>query len=90
MRHRLGCRAASLFITTVRDSLACAFRTVSPNLKQQKEFVHAACRRRPGRYHQAQSVQTPAFDDGDGAAAYAEPATQEFAAERTGRLRRDR
>jgi hypothetical protein len=35
-------------------------------------------------------VQTPAFDDGDGAAAYAEPATQEFAAERTGRLRRDR
>ena len=38
-----------------------------------------------------QSTQTPAFDDGNGAAAaYADPATQEFAAEPTGRLRRDR
>jgi hypothetical protein len=38
-----------------------------------------------------QSAQPPAFDDGDGAAAYADPAaTQEFAAERTERLRRDR
>jgi hypothetical protein len=37
-----------------------------------------------------QSTQAPAFDDGDGAAVYAEPATREFAAERTGRLRRDR
>jgi hypothetical protein len=34
--------------------------------------------------------QTAAFDDGNGAAAYADPVTQEFAAERTGRLRRDR
>jgi hypothetical protein len=37
-----------------------------------------------------QSGQTAAFDDGNGAAAYADPVTQEFAAERTGRLRRDR
>jgi hypothetical protein len=38
-----------------------------------------------------QSAQPSAFDDGDGAAAYADPAaTQEFAAERTERLRRDR
>jgi hypothetical protein len=29
-------------------------------------------------------------DEGNGAAAYTEPATQEFAAERTSRLRRDR
>jgi hypothetical protein len=38
-----------------------------------------------------QSTQTPAFDDGNGAAAaYADTGTQEFAAERTSRLRRDR
>jgi Conserved TM helix len=43
------------------------------------------------RAQQAQSVHTRAFDDGNGAAAaYADPATQEFAAERTSRLRRDR
>jgi hypothetical protein len=36
------------------------------------------------------SSQTAAVDDGNGAAAYADPVTQEFAAERTGRLRRDR
>jgi hypothetical protein len=35
------------------------------------------------------SGQTAAFDDGNGAAAYADPATQEFAAERSSRLRRD-
>jgi hypothetical protein len=34
--------------------------------------------------------QTAAFDDGNGAAAYADPVTQEFAAERTSGLRRDR
>src|SRR5215211_2827334 len=42
----------------------------------------------------AQQVQTSASasarDGGNGATAYAEPATQNFAAERTGRLRRDR
>jgi hypothetical protein len=37
-----------------------------------------------------QSGQTAAFDDGNGAAAYADPVTQEFAAERPGGLRRDR
>ena len=37
-----------------------------------------------------QSSQTAAFDDGNGAAAYADSGTQEFAAERTSRLRRDR
>jgi hypothetical protein len=37
-----------------------------------------------------QSTQTSSFDDGDRAAVYAEPATQEFAADRPGRLRRDR
>jgi flagellar biosynthesis protein FliQ len=36
------------------------------------------------------SGQTAAFDDGNAAAAYADPATQEFAAERSSRLRRDR
>ena len=30
-RHRLSCRAASLSIRTVRNSLACAFRTAAPN-----------------------------------------------------------
>jgi hypothetical protein len=38
-----------------------------------------------------QSTHTPAFDDGNGVAvAYADPATQEFAAERPSRPRRDR
>jgi|Tabmets5t2r1_1033131.scaffolds.fasta_scaffold09345_4 hypothetical protein len=37
-----------------------------------------------------QSGQTAAFDDGNGAAAHADPGTQEFAAERTSRLGRDR
>ena len=37
-----------------------------------------------------QQVQPSAGDGENGATAYAEPATQEFAAERTGRLRRDR
>jgi hypothetical protein len=38
-----------------------------------------------------QATQTPAVDDGNGAAAaYADPATQAFAAQRPGRLRRDR
>jgi hypothetical protein len=35
-------------------------------------------------------AQQSASDDGNGAAVYAEPATQEFAAEQTSRLRRDR
>jgi hypothetical protein len=47
----------------------------APELKQQAQ----------------QSTRTPAFDDGNGAAAaYADPATQEFAAERPIRPRRDR
>ena len=37
-----------------------------------------------------QQAQQSTSDEGNGAAAYAEPATQEFAAERTSRLRRDR
>jgi hypothetical protein len=46
--------------------------------------------RGPELTQQAQQSQASAFDDGDGAA-YADPAaTREFAAERTGRLRRDR
>jgi hypothetical protein len=35
-------------------------------------------------------AQQSTSDDGNGAAVYTEPATQEFAAERTSRLRRDR
>jgi hypothetical protein len=52
----------------------------------------SAEQRAPQPTQQAQqSAKTPAFDDGNGAAAaYADPATQEFAAEPTGRLRRDR
>ena len=47
--------------------------------------------RAPELAQQAQpSGQTAAFDDGNGAAAYADPVTQEFAAEPTSRLRRDR
>jgi len=37
-----------------------------------------------------QQAQQSSSDDGNGAAVYTEPATQEFAAERTARLRRDR
>jgi Conserved TM helix len=37
-----------------------------------------------------QQAQQSASDEGNGAAVYAEPATQEFAAERTSQLRRDR
>jgi hypothetical protein len=37
-----------------------------------------------------QSSHTAAFDDGNGAAAYADPATQTFDTAPTGRLRRDR
>jgi hypothetical protein len=37
-----------------------------------------------------QQAQQSSSDEGNGAAVYAEPATQEFAAERTARLRRDR
>jgi hypothetical protein len=37
-----------------------------------------------------QSASAPAGDQGNGAAVYADTGTQEFAAERTGRLRRDR
>jgi hypothetical protein len=37
-----------------------------------------------------QSASASAGDEGNGAAAYADTATQDFAAERTGRLRRDR
>jgi hypothetical protein len=51
----------------------------------------AAEQRAPELRQQAeQPATTSAFDDGGGAAAYAEPATQTFAAERTGRRRRDR
>ena len=46
----------------------------TPQLKQQAQ----------------QSTPTSGFDDGNGAAAYADTATQDFAAERTSRLRRDR
>jgi hypothetical protein len=47
--------------------------------------------RAPQLTRQAQpSSQTAAVDDGNGAAAYADPVTREFAAERTSLLRRDR
>jgi hypothetical protein len=47
--------------------------------------------RAPQLARQAQpSASASAGDEGNGAAAYADPVTQEFAAERTGRLRRDR
>jgi hypothetical protein len=47
-------------------------------------------RRGPELAQQAQQSASAAADEGNGAAAYAEPATQGFAAERPGRLRRDR
>jgi hypothetical protein len=37
-----------------------------------------------------QQAQQATSDEGNGAAAYVDPATQEFATERPGRLRRDR
>ena len=46
----------------------------APELKQQAQ----------------QSASTSAADEGNGAAVYAGPATQEFPAERPSRLRRDR
>jgi hypothetical protein len=46
----------------------------APKLKQQAQ----------------QSASASAADEGNGAAVYADTGTQEFAAERTGRLRRDR
>jgi hypothetical protein len=47
--------------------------------------------RAPELARQAQpAASASAGDEGNGAAVYADPATQEFAAERTGRLRRDR
>jgi hypothetical protein len=47
--------------------------------------------RAPGLKQQVQqSASTSAADEGNGAAAYADTGTQEFAAERTSRLRRDR
>jgi hypothetical protein len=47
--------------------------------------------RAPGLKQQAQqSAETPAFDDGNGAAAYADTGTREFPAERPTRPRRDR
>jgi hypothetical protein len=46
----------------------------APELKQQAQ----------------QSASASAADEGNGAAVYADPVTQEFAAERTSRLRRDR
>jgi Conserved TM helix len=42
------------------------------------------------KQHAQQSTSASAADEGNGAAVYAEPATQEFAAERTSRPRRDR
>ena len=42
------------------------------------------------RQQAQQSSPTPAVDDGNGAAAYADTGTRKFAAERTSRLRRDR
>ena len=51
----------------------------------------AAEQRAPELRQQAQrSAAASAFDDGGGAAAYADTGTEEFAAERTGRRRRDR
>jgi hypothetical protein len=60
-------------------------------IKTMQRYWERATTTAEQRAQQAQSVQTPAFDDGNGAAvAYADPATQEFAAERPSRPRRDR
>ena len=58
----------------------------------QRSWEHTATRAKERAPQQAQqATQTPALDDGNGAAAaYADPATQAFAAQRPGRLRRDR
>ena len=56
----------------------------------ERATTHAE-ERAPELTQQAQpSAGASAGDEGNGAAAYVEPATQEFAAERPGRLRRDR
>jgi prepilin signal peptidase PulO-like enzyme (type II secretory pathway) len=57
----------------------------------ERATIKAEERGAPGLRQQAQpSASASAGDEGNGAAAYADPVTQEFAAERTSRLRRDR
>jgi hypothetical protein len=71
-------------------------RTAGLALSQRSSFnweraTTTAEQRAPELKQKAQqSAQASAFDDGDGAAAYADTATQDFTAEPTSRLRRDR
>ena len=61
--------------TVTRGLFSAKAEERAPQLKQQAQ----------------QATQTIDYDDGNGAAvAYADSATQDFAAERTSRLRRDR
>jgi hypothetical protein len=60
-------------------------------IKTMQRYWERATTTAEERAQQAQSVQTPAFDDGNGAAAaYADTGTREFDAERPSRPRRDR
>jgi hypothetical protein len=60
-------------------------------IKTMQRYWERATTTAEERAQQVQpSASASAADEGNGAAVYAEPATQEFAAERTGRLRRDR
>ena len=78
LRHRLGCRAASLFIATVRDLFG-------------ERATTTAEQRAPELAQQVQpSASASAPEERNGAADYADTGTQEFPAERTSRPRRDR
>jgi hypothetical protein len=60
-------------------------------IKTMQRYWERATTRAEERAQQVQpSASASARDGGNGATVYAEPATQNFAAERTGRLRRDR
>jgi hypothetical protein len=60
-------------------------------IKTMQRYWERATTTAEERAQQVQpSASASARDGGNGATAYAEPATQNFAAERTGRLRRDR
>jgi hypothetical protein len=56
----------------------------------ERATTTAEQQRAPELKQARQSASASAGDEGNGAAAYADTATQDFAAERTGRLRRDR
>jgi len=56
----------------------------------QRYWERAATKAQERAPELKQQAQQAASDEGNGAAVYAEPATQEFAAQRTSRLRGDR